>query len=176
MNKKTEYFIKLILYFFIFSLIGWILETAFCYFVLGHFVKRGFLFGPLCPIYGFGALILILFLKKYQKQTFKLFFVSAIVCSAFEYLVSFGLEAIFSIKWWDYSPEFLNLNGRIGAFYAFAWGIIAILFTNHIFPFFEKIITAILSKLNSTSQKILASIICLSVLTDMIASSIKYLL
>src|SRR5699024_7994651 len=103
-----------------------------------HFTKRGFLFGPLCPIYGFGALILIMFFSTYKKHNLKLFFYAAIVFSVFEYLVSYGMEALFSLKWWDYTAEFMNLNGRISIFYSFAWGIIAILVINFIYPFFKK--------------------------------------
>ena len=63
----------LLLYYLIYAIIGWLLETAYAVGTLGHFVKRGFLFGPLCPIYGWGAVILISFLKKYKSKPFKLF-------------------------------------------------------------------------------------------------------
>ena len=95
------------------------METLYAIYNLGHFVKRGFLYGPICPIYGYGALMLIIFFNKYQKHNFKLFICSAVVFSAFEYFVSYILDAMFAMHWWDYTNEFFNLNGRISIFYSF---------------------------------------------------------
>ncbi|MCI8485784.1 MAG: putative ABC transporter permease, partial [Clostridia bacterium] len=61
----------LILYFFIFAFLGWILESLYSVYELGHFTKRGFLYGPICPIYGYGAIMLITFLNKYKNNSFK---------------------------------------------------------------------------------------------------------
>lgn len=136
--KKSISIRYLILYFLIYAFIGWLLETGYSFVTLGHFTKRGFLFGPLCPIYGWGAIILITVLNKYKNHSLKLFFYAAIIFSIFEYLVGFGLDALFAAKWWDYTNDFMNLNGRISIFYSFAWGIIAILFLNHIHPYVER--------------------------------------
>lgn len=143
LSKSYLYF----MYFLIFAFLGWVLETFYSIYKLGHFTKRGFLFGPLCPIYGFGALILIKFFTKYKKENIKLFFYAAIVFSIFEYIVSYGMDALFAAKWWDYSNEYFNLNGRISIFYSFVWGITAILFINHIYPYFKKKVNHILSKI-----------------------------
>ena len=67
-RKKLPRIYVYILYFLLFSFIGWIIETCFSFYALGHFTKRGFLYGPLCPIYGWGALILILEWKLYFHQ------------------------------------------------------------------------------------------------------------
>ena len=99
--------------------------------VLGHFTKRGFLFGPICPIYGYGALILIIFLEKYKSRKIKLFTYSAIIFSVLEYIASYILETIFHAFWWDYRTDAFNLNGRIAAFYSLAWGFIAIIFIDY---------------------------------------------
>ena len=170
-SKKYLYF----LYFIIFSVIGWILETCFSFYSLGYFTKRGFLYGPLCPIYGWGAIILILFFRTYKKHNLKLFIYAAIIFSIFEYFVSFAMEAMFSLKWWDYSNEFMNLNGRIGIFYSFAWGIIAILFINLIYPFFKKKINIFLSKIPYKVQLIIAYILGIVFITDTALSFVKYL-
>ena len=164
------------LYFLTFAIIGWILETLFSFYSLGHFTKRGFLFGPLCPIYGWGALILIIFFSTYRKHNLKLFFYSAIIFSIFEYIVSFAMEAMFSLKWWDYTKEFMNLNGRISIFYSFAWGIIAILFINLIYLFFKKNINILLSKIPYNIQLFVIYILGILFLTDTILSCIKYLI
>ena len=164
------------LYFLIFAIIGWLLETSFSFYALGHFTKRGFLYGPLCPIYGWGAIILIMFFSTYRKHNIKLFIYSAIIFSIFEYFVSFILEASFSQNWWDYTNEFMNLNGRISIFYSFAWGIIAILFINLIYPFFKKKVNKILSKIPYRIQLVTVYMLVLTFLSDTVLSIIKYLI
>lgn len=172
LSKVQLYFI----YFLIFSVVGWLLETAFSYYYLGHFTERGFLFGPLCPIYGWGALILILFFRKYKRHNMKLFIVAAIVFSIFEYAVSYGMEALFALKWWDYSKDVLNLNGRVSIFYSFSWGIIAILFINVIFPFFKKKVNLILSKIPYPVQLSISYMLFAMILVDLVFSCIKYMM
>ena len=154
----------------------WILETCFSFYALGHFTKRGFLFGPLCPIYGWGALILIIFFSTYKKHNLKLFIYAALIFSVFEYLVSFGMEALFSSTWWDYTDEFMNLNGRISIFYSFAWGIIAILFINFVYPFFKKKINLLLSKIAYKLQVFTVYAFLLVFITDTVLSCIRYLI
>ena len=163
----------LILYFFLFAFLGWIMETLYA--IYGHFVKRGFLYGPICPIYGCGALMLIIFFNKYKKHNFKLFIYSAVIFSAFEYFVSYILDAIFAMHWWNYTNEFFNLNGRISIFYSFAWGIIAILFVNHVYPFFKKHMNIILSKVSYILQLVLVYSFSSILVVDTIASCIRYL-
>lgn len=135
------------LYFIIFAFIGWVCETFYSLYELGHFTKRGFLYGPICPIYGFGALILIIFFSQYKKKNLKLFFYAAIIFSLFEYIVGYAMDALFAAKWWDYTNEFFNLNGRISIFYSFVWGVAAILFVNHIYPYFKKKLNLLISKI-----------------------------
>lgn len=173
--KRTTNFRFLLLYFFLYAFIGWLLETIYGFGLLGHFTKRGFLLGPLCPIYGFGAVILLSCLKKYKSNSIKLFCYSAIVFSVFEYVAGFALDALFAGRWWDYTNDFLNLNGRISLFYSFAWGIIAILFINHIHPFIEKHTKKILKKIPVIIQTILIRTGLVILLIDLILSSLKYL-
>ena len=163
------------IYFLVFAIIGWLIETAYSFYSLGHFTKRGFLYGPLCPIYGWGAIILIMFFSTYKKKNFKLFVYAAIIFSLFEYLVSFGMEALFSLKWWDYTSEFMNLNGRVSIFYSFAWGIIAILVINFIYPFFKKKINLILSKIPYSIQVTAVYILFAAFVTDTVLSCVNYL-
>ena len=164
-----------ILYFFLFAFLGWLMETLYAIYNLGHFTKRGFLYGPICPIYGFGALMLIIFLGKYRKNNLKLFIYAAILFSAFEYVVSYGLDALFSMHWWDYTNEFFNLNGRISIFYSFAWGIIAIIFINHIYPFVKKKVNLILSKIPYAVQVSILYLFCSVWIVDTALSFIRYL-
>ena len=174
-RKKLPRVYLYFIYFILFAFIGWLLETCFTFYALGHFTKRGFLYGPLCPIYGWGALILIMFFGRYRKNNLKLFIYAAIVFTAFEYLVSYGMEALFSLKWWDYTEEFMNLNGRVSIFYTFAWGIIAILFINFIYPFFKKKLNILLSKIPYKVQVTIVYILFTVFITDTVLSCIKNL-
>lgn len=177
-NKKHIKISKaetIILYFFIYAFIGWVAETFYSLYALGHFTKRGFLYGPICPIYGYGAIILILFLSKYKKNNLKLFVIAGLVFSLFEYYTSFMLDSMFAANWWDYSNEFFNLNGRISIFFSFVWGVAAILFINHIHPFIKKCINKKLSKIPYILQKILIYS-CLTVfIFDTLLSTIRSL-
>lgn len=173
--NKLDSFQAYILYFFIFSILGWCMETLYSFIVLGHFTKRGFLYGPLCPIYGYGALILIIFLSKYSKNGLKLFTYSAIIFSALEYLASYALEVLFHSYWWDYSNDFFNLNGRISIFYSFAWGIIAIIFVGHIYPFFKKNLNNIFSRIPYSFVKFIINLTCIAYFLDTILSCVRYI-
>ena len=175
-KKKLPRIYIYFIYFLIFSFVGWLLETCFSFYSLGHFTKRGFLFGPLCPIYGWGALMLIIFFSTYKKHNLKLFMYAAILFTVFEYVVSYGMEALFSLKWWDYTSEFMNLNGRVSIFYSFAWGIIAILFVNFIYPFFKKKINIVLSKIPYRIQVISVYVLFAVFVTDTVLSCVKYFL
>lgn len=175
-NNKKDISIKyLALYYLIYSVIGWLLETFYALATTGQFVKRGFLYGPLCPIYGWGAIILLSLLKKYKSNSLKLFFYSAIVFSIFEYIVGFALDALFAAKWWDYSNDFMNLNGRISIFYSFAWGIIAIIFINHIHPFIEKKVEKLAKKISTVTQESAIKFGIILVIIDTILSCVRYL-
>ena len=172
-KKQLNDMQKLVLYFVIYSFLGWILETIFALFVLGKFVKRGFLYGPVCPIYGFGAVLIILTLKKFKGKKTKEFFISMIVFSVFEYVVSWLFEMIFHLRWWDYSNDIGNINGRISIAYSVAWGVIGLVFNEKIHPFIESKLDK--AKMSYEVQKIIVLILPIAILTDFILSSVKYL-
>lgn len=171
--SKLEWYL---LYFFIYAFLGWVCETLFAIYYFGHFVKRGFLFGPICPIYGYGALILLIFLRKYQKSSIKLFFMSTIIFSALEYVVSFAMEATFMAHWWDYTNSFFNLNGRISIAYSFVWGIAAILFINHLHPFIKRNLNKrIIKNIPIVVQSLIIKIIFLIYSVDTVLSWIAHI-
>ena len=174
-KKKLSNIQYIVLYFFIYAFLGWVMETIYSLMVLGHFTKRGFLFGPLCPIYGFGAILMILFISKYKKNSFKLFVASAFIFSAFEYVVGFALDAIFAAKWWDYTYDFFNLNGRISILYTIAWGFAGLIFINHLHPFFSKKIEKIITNVSPYILKVFIYLLQTILVFDTIFSSLKYL-
>lgn len=174
-QKRISKFQSLVIYFIIYSFLGWTMETFYAFYVHGHFVNRGFLFGPICPLYGFGAIILIIFFKKYRKHSLKLFFIAAFVFSVFEYVTGYVLDALFQLKWWDYTTDFFNLNGRISLLYSFVWGIVSILFLNHIHPFIQKKIKKILQKIPYQYRTILVAFMLVILVADTFLSSLSIL-
>ena len=103
-------FFELLGMFFIYSFLGWCTEVAFAAVRHGKFVNRGFLNGPVCPIYGFGVLMVVLLLQQLQDNLLILFIGSVIVTSAIEFLTGWILETVFHAKWWDYSQNKFNLK------------------------------------------------------------------
>lgn len=115
----------LFLYFIWYSLLGWAMETTYCSLRQRHFVARGFLHGPICPIYGVGALLMVLALKPLISNLPLFFITATVTMSAWEYLVGWLLETTTHIKYWDYSDEPFNLQGRICLKNSLYWGIVS---------------------------------------------------
>lgn len=173
-NRRLTKFQCYLTYFFIFSFVGWLLETIYSYFVLGYFANRGFLFGPLCPIYGFGGLILIIFLEDFKKHPVQLFFVAIIVFSIFEYIIGYGLDALYNLWLWDYRNEFLNINGRICLFYSIAWGVVALVFNYILFPIFKNFLTFLSTKIPIKLQIFVIRLCTMIFIVDVLYSLIQY--
>ena len=174
-DGKNSLLNRYILYFFIYSFAGWLLETVYAYVVLGHFDNRGFLIGPICPIYGFGMLILTVGLSKYKDSNIKLFLIASVVLTYFEYVAGFVLDVIFNLKWWDYSNDFLNINGRICLPFAFVWGIIAIIVIRFIHPITQKVINKLTTKISSLTLDIATKVMTIILIIDFVLSSISYI-
>ena len=162
-------FFHILTYFVIYSFLGWVLESIVRTICERKIINTGFLIGPFCPIYGFGAIIMILFLDGFKNNIFLLFFISVIVLSLWEYLVGVLLEKVFATKYWDYSDHKFNYKGRICLTNSIAWGILGILFIRYIHPF----IIQILNYVDFVYVAIIASIIAVILLIDAIISVIK---
>ena len=125
------------LYFIIFlfySFLGWTIEVFLKFIKYNRFVNRGFLIGPYLPIYGFGATFITFLLQKYSDDIIALFVFSMIICTILEYFTSFLMEKIFCARWWDYSNEKFNINGRVCLRNMIAFGILGILMMKYINP------------------------------------------
>ena len=108
--------------FFIYAFLGWCTEVSYAALVTGKFVNRGFLNGPVCPVYGFGVVIVLSCLTPLADNLPLLFLGSVILTSALEWLTGFVLEKLFHQRWWDYSDEPFNLGGYICLRFSVAWG------------------------------------------------------
>ncbi len=156
---------RILAYFVVYSVAGFIIETIFGILTKGVLESRkSFLYGPFCSIYGLGAVLMILPLQKYKKNNYTLFFAGFFIGSIIEYMVSLIGELIFHIKWWDYSDQMFNINGRICVLFSLFWGLLAIYLMSDINPRIDKFIDFVKSKIPANYMKtvIIVSIVFLS--------------
>ena len=132
-------------------------------------INTGFLHGPFCPIYGIGAIILFAFLDKFENNLILLFFVAIIVLTIWEYIVGWMLEKLFNTKYWDYSEQKFNIQGRVCLTNSICWGILGVVFVKYIHPFVEKELQFV----NPTILKIVIGVISIIFIIDTIESIVK---
>lgn len=164
---------RILAYFIIYSVVGYIIETIFGIITKGTWESRqSFLYGPFCAIYGLGAAIMIMFLHKYSKNYTRLFIGGFIVGSIVEYLVSWIGEMLLGVKWWDYSDMPLNINGRICVYFSIFWGFLALYLIASFNPRIDRLINWIKSKLSVKTLKVLTTTVIILLLIDCIATGI----
>lgn len=138
-DKEKVSIHQLLWYFIIFSIIGLFIETIYCYITTGVLESRkGLIWGPFCPVYGVGASLLILLLNRFKNNKIKLIIYGGIVGDVIEYLMSYGLEAIYSTRFWDYSYTNIHLNGRICLIYTVFWAILSVLLISFVKPLIDR--------------------------------------
>ena len=156
-NEEVKNWCKYVIYTFIFSLIGLLVELIYC----STIGEKGFTLGLLCPIYGICASILIRFLKKYKNNKVKTFIYGMIVLTVMEYLISFTLEALFGIKFWDYSE--MNFTQRINLIHIPLFGVASVIIMI-IVPFIDGVLQRINKKAILVISIILLAIIIIEML------------
>ena len=158
--RKRGYW-EYISYFIIYSFVGCILETTFGLLTKGVVESRqSFLFGPFCIIYGIGAILIIKLLSRFRGKFLKLFFLSCLIGTITEFLMSYFCEIIFHFKWWDYSGMKLNINGRTCLYFSVMWGVLGIVLIEFVNPYLDKILNFIR---NNVKHDVLKICICLVV-------------
>lgn len=137
-----------VLYFFFYSAIGWLGESIYCSIGERKLINRGFLKGPMCPIYGTGALAMALTLTPVKNLDIRIpifghellitpllvFIAGMVVCDIVEFVTSVLMEKLFHARWWDYSNKKFNIQGRICLGHTFYWGIASLLFLYIVHP------------------------------------------
>ena len=149
------------LIFILFSFIGWISEVIYVGVTSAHkFVNRGFLHGPLCPVYGFGGVVILMLPPSLYATWIPLFFASMILCTIVEYFVSRLMEKLFHTRWWDYSHYKIQLNGRICLLNSILFGFLGVVVIHFVYPL-------MIDLLNSLGQKVInvSGVIILAVLS-----------
>ena len=160
---------RILAYFIIYSILGYIIETLFGIVTKGVWESRqSFLYGPFCGIYGLGAVIMILALQYFNQNNNRLFIGGFIVGSIVEYVVSWIGEVILNVKWWDYSNMPLNLNGRICVFFSIFWGLLGIYLMTYINPRVDRLINWIKSKISINKLKVITLLVTIFLFIDFI--------
>ena len=157
--------------FFIYAFLGWCVEVIFHAVSEGKFINRGFLNGPICPIYGFGVLTVVLCLEPIKDNLLFLFIGSVILTSFLEFITGFILERFFNDKWWDYSKQPFNLYGYICLGFSLVWGLACIFIVDLIYPLTEKFIDWV----PRTAGTVILTIFLVLILTDAVITLVETL-
>lgn len=152
--------------FFIYSFLGWFMESVGGIFKVKKFVNRGFLIGPYCPVYGTGVVLLSLLLGKYKDDWVTLFFLSMLVCGTLEYFTSYFMEKCFNARWWDYHNRKFNINGRICLETTIPFGIAGCLFLKVLNP----LVLDYVDKVSDNVLTIVTGIVAFVMFVDFIVS------
>jgi len=154
--------------FFLCAFFGWIYESCFVSIQKKTFVNRGFLNGPIIPIYGCGALLIYLVLWDYRDNLILVYFVGALMATLLEYITSLVMELAFNTRWWDYSNYRFNIKGRVCLAASSLWGIMSIAMVK----FFQPGINFIISKIPRTYGEAVGYVILILFGIDIILSVI----
>lgn len=130
MENAARFFLTFLCY----SFLGWACECIYCFALDRKWTNRGFLAGPLCPVYGFGALLIYYALRPLHGRVIALFLCGMLLTSVLEYLTSLLLEKLFHMSWWDYSNNKFNLNGRVCLRNSTLFGLLAVALLEWIAP------------------------------------------
>lgn len=168
------FFSQYILCFFIYAFLGYICEVIYCSIGQRKLVNRGYLYGPICPIYGYGAVLVIFAMtpiKNLGIWYFPLVFLAGTVfVTVLEYLTSYVMEKLFHMRWWDYSRYKFQINGRVCLLNSTLFGLLIMVVMYLIQPFIEKYI---LANINNSVLYSLDGVLFAGMVVDTIFSTVK---
>ena len=159
-------FIYIFLQFIVYSFIGYSAEVIYCSIRQKRLVNRGFLFGPICPIYGIGAVLVLQGLTEFKSNPIIIFFLSMLITSTLEYFTSYIFEKIFNNKWWDYSYRPDNINGRICLSNSIYFGLGSVITIYFVDPIVNNLIVVL------SSSIVIIIVIMIIFIIDLIWSTI----
>lgn len=154
---------KIIFYFIIYSFLGWCLESIYKTIIFKKATNSGFLYGPFCPMYGLGAILMIL-ISSVSNNIFVIFILGFVVFTVWEYIVAVILEKAFKTKYWDYSNSKFNIQGRICLKNSLYWGILGVLLVFIIQPQIENFTNLLPIEI----LKYVNTILCFAIIIDTI--------
>ncbi|MBP3801855.1 MAG: putative ABC transporter permease [Clostridia bacterium] len=160
--------VRLFAYFLIYGFIGFIIESIFGMITKGVLESRtSFVNSPICGIYGIGATLMIIALQKYKNSNKKMFLVAFLVGTITEYSISFLAEVILHVKWWDYSENLLNINGRVCLYYSIFWGFLGLFLIKVLNPRVNKLLEYIKKKIPEKKLGIIVKIVIIYFIIDL---------
>ena len=161
--------IKIITYFFLYSFLGWAMESLYISVLQRKVINTGFLHGPFCPIYGFGAVVLYVLLSPLKGNVLAIFCTAFFVLSLWEYFVGFLLEKLFKTKYWDYSKNRFNINGRVCLLNSIYWGLLSIFFIE----IWNPIVEIQIQKIPQYILLYIDTVLIIYIMADMVSSSVR---
>lgn len=174
--EKTETKItiwRILAYFIIYSVIGYLIETTFAFLMYGVIESRqSFMYGPFCAIYGIGSVAMIVGLRFFNKNNYTLFLGGYIIGSVLEYLISWLGELIIGTRWWDYSSKFLNIHGRICVTYSIFWGVLGLYLMKALNPKIDQFIDWIELKIGNKIFKAILILFVVLMFMDSVYSGL----
>ena len=164
-------FLQLVQMFLLYSFLGWCSEVIFAAATYGKFINRGFLNGPVCPIYGYGILMVAILLEPISENMPLLFLGSAVLTSAVEFLVGWGSEKLLHVRLWDYRKQPFNLGGYVCLKFSLLWGLACVFIIRLVHP----AVYALVCKIPHVPGVILACVFSAIFVTDLVVTMIEAL-
>ncbi len=160
---------QMALMFCFWAFIGWCIEVCYMTIETGEYQNRGFLSMPICPIYGFGVLMIAVFSRPIADKPLLLFVISLVLCTALELAVGLGMEKLFNTRWWDYSHEKFNYRGYICPKVSILWGLGCVLVIKVVQPLVETVVNHIPFKVGIIFIAIMAVLIAIDLTASLCA-------
>lgn len=164
-------FLQLVQMFLLYSFLGWCSEVIFAAATYGKFINRGFLNGPVCPIYGYGILMVAILLEPISENMPLLFLGSAVLTSAVEFLVGWGSEKLLHVRLWDYRRQPFNLGGYVCLKFSLLWGLACVFIIRLVHP----AVYALVCKIPHVPGVILACVFSAIFVADLVVTMIEAL-
>jgi len=155
---------QMLTYFFIYGFLGWVSEVAFAGVKQRKFVNRGFLKGPICPIYGVSVTLVVMLLERFRSNILLLFILSFVLVTLLEGVTGFVLEKVFHNKWWDYSKRKFNIGGYVCLLFSVIWGFCCVIVVEFIQRFFEIGVAHLPIILGIIILSLLSIVLCIDVI------------
>lgn len=154
---------EILAYFFVYGVLGWCVEVAFAAVKEGRFVNRGFLNGPICPIYGVGVVSVIFSLQGFSESLLILYLASAVLVTFIEWLTGYVMDRIFHQKWWDYSGQPLNIGGYVCLPFSLIWGVFCVF----IVKCFQPLVAHLIGYIPHIAGIVILVILSIAMLADL---------
>lgn len=147
-----------LLFFFLYCFLGWVWECLYVSAIKRHWINRGFLYGPLIPIYGSGAITVLWITLPVRRNIPLIFLLGMVGATVLEYFTGAAMERIFHVRYWDYSSNRFNLNGYICLFSSLGWGLFSVLMVKVLHPPFENAVLKIPENIANLTSTVLVAI------------------